>query len=159
MDFSLFHWVPTRDSLYHYDEVKNFLESRFTVDWKNKEMIMHDYRELPNHYFVQLLFQSAFPGMPRHPLIVVNKSNLRGSYVNIKFDMLGNIYGPEELFFNRGYFVCSMYAYELKKQIEKALSRPEALSFDMKEKLMKFNNRLTEDDNNVIFLGKLLPIN
>ena len=157
MDFSLLYWMPRADSLYHYDEVKNVLDPTFTVSWKDV-IIRHGYSELPHHFFVDLVLQSAPPNstsMPQPPLIIVNKNNLRGSYAKIKFDMLGDIDGPSELFFNRGYFYAVMFTYELKEQLENALSKPENLTLAMKEKLEQLNSSLTEDDNNVFFIGKL----
>ena len=149
MDFSLIYWQHRVDSLYHYDEEKNVLESVFTIDWKNRDVLGHIYTELPNHYLVR--FFSTTPAL--NP-VLIDKDNLRGSYVKIKFDMLGNI-DADWLSFDRGYFHCSMFPYDLKEKMKKALARPEVLTLEMKEKLIKFNNSLTEDDNNVIFLGKL----
>ena len=156
-DFSLFYWGPRADSLYHYHEEENVLESKFTVDWKNKAIIMHDYLELPNHFLVNLFLQTSSPDgtIARNPLIIMNKQNLRGGFVRIKLDMLGEDISPSWLHFNRGYFITDMYAYELKEQLESALSKSETLTPEMKETLIQLNDSLAEDDNNVLFIGKL----
>jgi hypothetical protein len=69
--------------------------------------------------------------------------------------MLGNIDGPAWCNFIRGYFIASFYPYELKEQLGKALSRPEKLTPEMKDKLQKLNKSITEDDNNILLIGKL----
>ncbi|MDR2921369.1 MAG: 6-bladed beta-propeller [Tannerella sp.] len=154
MDFSLFHWGPTVDSLYHYNEQQNVLEPVFTVKWKGDDIIRHGYTELPTHYFIDLDFQFT-DHVPRHLRILLDKTTLRGCYANLRFNMLGNIAGPPWLTFNRGYCIANMFPYELKEQLKKALLKPERMTLEMKEKLIKLDNSLTEDDNNVLFIGKL----
>ncbi|WP_233202169.1 6-bladed beta-propeller [Parabacteroides provencensis] len=157
LDFSLFHWGPIMDSIYHYNEQGNVLEPVFTVKWKDQNIVRHDYAELPTHYFIRLIGEGAsWDGtVPRSPLIIVDKNSLQGCYANLKFNMLGNIDGPSYVTFNRGYCIANMFPYELKEQLEKALSKSEKMTPEMKDKLMKLNNSLTEDDNNVLFIGKL----
>ncbi|WP_187117293.1 6-bladed beta-propeller [Parabacteroides bouchesdurhonensis] len=157
LDFSLFHWDPIMDSIYHYSERDNVLKPVFTVKWKDENVLRHIYTELSSHYFIRLVGGGAsWDGtVPRYPLIIVDKNSLQGCYANLKFDMLGNIDGPSWLTFNRGYCITNMFPYELKEQLEKALSKSDKMTPEMKEKLIKLNNSLTEDDNNVLFIGKL----
>ncbi|MDR1201298.1 MAG: 6-bladed beta-propeller [Tannerellaceae bacterium] len=156
IDYTLFYWVPTQDSLYHYNKQDNRLFPAFTAKWANDEIIRHGYTELPNHYITLLVRQSAtISSTPRHPRIIVDKNTLRGCYINLKYNMLGNIDGPTWCDFTRGYFIASFYPYELKEQLGNALSRPERLTPEMKDKLQKLNKSITEDDNNILLIGKL----
>ena len=50
--------------------------------------------------------------------------------------MLGNIDGPSYVTFNRGYCIANMFPYELKEQLEKALSKSEKMTPEMKDKLI-----------------------
>ena len=43
----------------------------------------------------------------------------------------------------------------LKEQLEKALSQPDKLNPEMRKKIKDLNNSITEDDNNIVFIGKL----
>ncbi|MDR2970038.1 MAG: 6-bladed beta-propeller [Tannerellaceae bacterium] len=156
IDYSLFHWWPTQDSLYHYNRQKNQLTPVFTVKWKNEEIIRHDYTELADFYSTILVYESATPTFtPRRPRVIVDKNTLRGCYVNLKYNMLGNIDGPSWCVFNRGYCIASFYPHELKEELGKTLSRPERLTQEMKDRLTKLNRSITDDDNNIMFVGKL----
>jgi len=48
-----------------------------------------------------------------------------------------------------------MDSYALKEQLEKALSQPDKLNPEMLKKIKDLNNSITEDDNNIVFIGKL----
>lgn len=93
--------------------------------------------------------------LPRFPKILVDKQTLKGCFVNLRWNMLGNIEGPSHLSFNRGYFTAVMEPYELKEQLKKALASPEKLSSAMLKKAKDLNNSITEDDNCIVFIGKL----
>lgn len=83
----------------------------------------------------------------------MDKKTLRGCYFNLKYDMLGNIDGPSWRTYRSGYIIANMYPYQIKEQWEKALTSN--LSPEMKQKIRKLNNSITEDDNNIILIGKL----
>ena len=155
IDFYLFTWGLNRnDPLYHYNITKNKLIPKFTIKW-DREIVLHRHSELPNHYITRLVIPSSPTYIPRSPQILIEKETLRGCYAHFKFNMLGNIDGPNYLTFNRGYFIGSMYPHEIKEQLENALAHPEKLTPQMKAKVKKLNDRITEDDNNIILLGKL----
>ena len=142
------------DPLYHYDEVKNKIAPVLTIKW-DRDIAWHGHTELPNYYLTRLIIGATPTYSPRSPRILIEKETLRGCYANFKFNMLGNIDGPNYLTFNRGYFIGSMYPHEIKEQLENALAHPEKLTPQMKAKVKKLNDRITEDDNNIILLGKL----
>ena len=155
IDFSICRWDYVTDTLYHYQVKENKLIPKFTLSFQENKTI-HDYIELPDYYLTWLYTQVAWGGeMPRFPKILVDKKTLRGCYVDIKWNMLGNIDGPNKLSFSRGYFTANMEPYKLKEQLEKALSKPEKLTPEMRQKLKNLNNNITDDDNNIIFIGKL----
>ena len=154
MDFYLFTWGPRNDSLYHYNIAENQLIPKLAIKW-DREVARHVYTELPNHYLTRLVIPSSPTYIPRSPQIIIEKETLRGCYANFKFNMLGNIDGPNYLIFNRGYLIGSMYPHEIKEQLENVLAHPEKLTPQMKAKVKKLNDRITEDDNNIILLGKL----
>lgn len=102
-----------------------------------------------------MIDQAAWSEMPRFSKILVDKKTMRGCYVDFKLDMLGNIDGPNKISFSRGYFTAIMDSYALKEQLEKALSQPDKLNPEMLKKIKDLNNSITEDDNNIVFIGKL----
>lgn len=152
--FSLFHWMPENDSLYRYDREKNCLYPQFTVTFKN-EIERHGYTELPSLYWVRLLVPSYGSFTPRSPQFIVDKQTLKGCYINWKINPLGNIDGPSWLQFNRGYYIANMYPHELKEQLAQVLKTPEKLTSEVRARVKKLHDSLTEDDNNIIIYGKL----
>jgi hypothetical protein len=156
LDFSILRWDYVTDTLYHYLPRENRLQPNFTLDFNGATILLHNYIELSGYYLTWLYTQVAWWGeMPRFPKILIDKKTLRGCYVNIKWNMLGNIDGPTKLSFSRGYFTANMEPYKLKEQLEKAISQPEKLTPEMLQKLNTLNNSLTDDDNNILFIGKL----
>lgn len=156
-DFSICYWIPRADTLYNYNDSLNTLEPIFTLKYGNKEIPPHQFIELPQCYIVELL-QAEVPTnngfvRPKVPRIIIDKNTLRGCYFNLKYNMLGNIDGPAWRTHKSGYIIANMYAYEIKEQWEKALKSN--LSPEMKQKIRKLNNSITEDDNNIILIGKL----
>lgn len=152
--FYLHNFSPSQDTLYHYYIESNTLHPVFTMHTSH-EPICHYYTELPNHFLVTWYTQLTWNNvLPRFPNILVDKQSLKGCFVNLKWDMLGNIDGPTNPSFNRGYFTAIMEPYELKEQLEKALASPH-LSTSMRKKVKDLNNSITEDDNCIVFLGKL----
>ena len=152
MDFSLFHWTPQNDTLYHYDEAHNILRPVFTSKFRG-DIIQHSYIELPSQYLVRLYFQNT-SGDFQYQFVLVDKKTLRGCYVKFELDMLGDIPGPKWVDFRRGYYIANMYAYELKAQLETALAS-KTLTPEIREKIHILNEGISEDDNNVVMLGKL----
>jgi hypothetical protein len=150
VDFSLFHWVPENDSLYYYDAERNQLAPVFAFRTQ-REPRQHDYSDLPDYYLLRIMD----PAWMHYPLILVDKNTLRGSYMNLKIDVLGNISGPAWTEFNRGYYIANMYAYELKEQLERALRSEAGLAPETLERMKNLYESITGEDNNIIITGKL----
>jgi len=161
VDFSLFHWDPVPDTLYHYHENTNTLNPEFTLKFKD-EIIQHGYVELPNHYLVSVtknftttqtlggtLITADEPSQ-----ILIDKKTLRGCFVKFELDMLGGI--AEWPWFNRGYYIANKYPHELKEKLAGVLEKSENISDETLEKIQRLHDSINEeDDNNIILIGKL----
>lgn len=134
------------DTLYNYNIEKNTLEPRFAKDFGDKKYVSVS-REIPGYYY--FFFYNRETSSKK---ILVDKKTLDANYFNLKNDFFGNI--DASPVFSNGYFINNVAAITLKKQIEKALNMND-LSEEEKKKLGEFNNNLNEDDNNIIFYGKL----
>lgn len=158
MDYSFFYIVPRPDTLYHYDSALNQIAPVLTLKYKKDEIPMHEFIELENYYIVELT-KLQYPDKngnfitPQSPSIIIDKKTLRGCYFNLKYNSLGGIDGPVWHTYKKGYIIASMYPYQIKEQWKKALQSN--LSPEMKQKIRKLNNSITEDDNNIILIGKL----
>lgn len=154
IDFYLHNCIASQDTLYHYDKGSNLLRPVLTT--KTNEPICHYFVELPNYFLVtwytQTSWNNAFPNFPR---ILIDKNSLKGCFVNLKWNMLGNIDGPSKYYFDRGYFSAIMEPYELKEQLDQALAKKDQLTSSMVQKIKELNNQITEDDNCITFIGKL----
>lgn len=143
-EYDLFNTAA--DTLYHYNIEKNTLEPKFAKDFGDKKYVSVS-RELPGYYY--FYFYNQETGSKK---ILVDKETLNANYFNLKNDFFGNI--DASPIFSNGYFINNVAAITLKKQIEKALNMKD-LSENERQKLVDFNNNLKQDDNNIIFYGRL----
>ena len=115
IDYSVFHWKNTVDTLYHYYEADNRLAPSFTVNFKDNP-ILHDYIELPDYYLIRLIeIESDY----RYIYGLIDKKTLKGNYIKLKLDMLGNIDAPAWAIFERGLYTANIYAYYLQGQCDR----------------------------------------
>jgi hypothetical protein len=145
--YSLFRWMPKVDSLFHYDETGNVMTPKFTAHFAS-DVTRHSYWELPKHY---VFIDHSTKGVP--PTMLIDKQTLKGAYVKWKLDMLG--IDIDFASFNQGYYTASMHPSSLKEQLETTLAHPENLTAAMQQKLTELNGSITDDDNNIIMIGKL----
>lgn len=136
------------DTLYHYNISRNKLEPKFTKDFGGRKVVTAS-REIPGYYYFW------FRGENISGNILVNQKTLDAKYFRLKNDYFGNIAASPV--FSNGYFINSVAAITLKKQIAAELKRKDISAGD-KQKLIEFDKNLKEDDNNIIFYGKLKKI-
>lgn len=150
IDYSLFHWQEKSDTLYHYRKTDNRLVPVFTVDFKD-HFIQHDYIELPDYYIIRLI--ETKPDY-HYTYVLIDKNTLKGSYIKLKLDMLGNIDAPEWIQFDRGFYNANVYADYLQKQWA-CISDFSAYHSDLAQYIQDIQQSDVEDLNNIILIGKL----
>lgn len=158
-DFTIFHWLATADSLYHFLPEENRLVPVVTLQ-QPKEKIQQDYIELPGHYLIDIptgYTDSQYGSYVSQRLsVMVDKQTRKGAFVRMQNDLLGNV--PVEyalFFFRRGYFAYTMEPGVLLENIETALARPESLTEEQRAKMQALKNSIGENDNNYLFVGKI----
>ncbi len=149
LDYSMFWWGQDRlDSLYHYDEATNRMVPKFTSNLNCLDN-MHHYIELPDYYLVSR-YQ---PNPPKSMLAMIDKQTLKGSYVRLILDMMGDIDVTNTGFVD-GNYTLNIPPFYLQKQ----WMDWQDLS-DLPAGVAKFIKYIqtedAEDMNNVILLGKL----
>ena len=150
IDYSVFHWKNTVDTLYHYNEADNRLAPSFTVNFKDNP-ILHDYIELPDYYLIRLIeIESDY----RYIYGLIDKKTLKGNYIKLKLDMLGNIDAPAWAIFERGLYTANIYAYYLQGQCER-LSDLSSLPSGIAKYIQDLQQNDCEDLNNIILIGRL----
>lgn len=150
IDYSVFHWKNTVDTLYHYNEADNRLAPSFTVNFKDNP-ILHDYIELPDYYLIRLIeIESDY----RYIYGLIDKKTLKGNYIKLKLDMLGNIDAPAWAIFERGLYTANIYAYYLQGQCDR-LSDLSSLLSGIAKYIQDLQQNDCEDLNNIILIGRL----
>ena len=150
IDYSVFHWKNTVDTLYHYNEADNRLAPSFTVNFKDNP-ILHDYIELPDYYLIRLIeTESDY----RYIYGLIDKKTLKGNYIKLKLDMLGNIDAPAWAIFERGLYTANIYAYYLQGQCDR-LSDLSSLPSGIAKYIQDLQQNDCEDLNNIILIGRL----
>jgi hypothetical protein len=95
------------------------------------------------------------PGEAPNPeAIIIDKKTLRGCYVQFTLNALGHV-NVKAVSFNRGYYFNNMYPHELKEELSKALLRKDRLAPEVYERVKNLYDKIGDDDNNILFIGKL----
>lgn len=132
------------DTLYRYNAKKNELEPRFALQKSGSgEKPFCIYNELPNYYFGILWGIGT---------ILVDKKKNTSHYLRITNDYFGNMEAP--LNFQDGWFFAMYEPGALVDKIETTLSKG-GLSDQDREKLNSLLSSIDENDNNLLFVGKL----
>lgn len=158
-DFTIFHWVAAADTLYHFIPEENRLVPVLTLQQPEKK-IQHDYLELPDYYLIDIPtgYTASEYGsyVSQRATVMMDKATRKGAFVRILNDLIGNV-PVEYAFFNfkNGYFIYSMEPGMLLENIETALSRPESLGSEQRQKLETLKEAMRENDNNYLFIGKI----
>lgn len=130
------------DTLYHYNWQKNCTEARFTTINAPKGSFSI-YNELPGKYMVFVSGLGSF----------VADTQAKASYfVKLKNDFVGGMAAPTN--FTNGYFYALYEPLQLIDRIESRLAESDCSEKD-KKVLNELKNSLDENDNNVMFVGKL----
>ena len=151
IDYSVFHWKNTVDTLYHYNEADNRLAPSFTVNFKDNP-ILHDYIELPDYYLIRLIeIESDY----RYIYGLIDKKTLKGNYIKLKLDMLGNIDAPAWAIFERGLYTANIYAYYLQGQCDRLSDLSSLVPSGIAKYIQDLQQNDCEDLNNIILIGRL----
>ena len=135
------------DTLYHYNSQTNKIQAAFTMsmDPDKKGDSFFIFNEWPHHYFVTIVGEGG-----RN--ILVSKERPVGYEVEFVNDFMGNLeFYPQT---QDGYFFQNWEPAELREALEEALASGDCPD-DQKEKLKAFMQTLHDNDNNLLFLGKL----
>jgi len=157
LDFFFFTFTQKTDTLYHYDGITGLLHPKFNVDFKDVMIPIHDYMEHPGFYIVNIWELSQIDknhyqtDKPKY--IIIDRNNLKGSYVHFKNDFLGNIsIDPAlEQSFRYGYYAVNYDPGDLSDMLDEVLKNNENVS----DSVISLRKSISENDNNYIIYGKL----
>lgn len=134
------------DTLYHYDVRNNAINPVFMVSYNASEKPFRQYIASKSHYFTNV-FGKGF--------VMTDPKTKTSCFATIVNDYYGNLPMPFYIVQVRnGYYVYNLEPGQLIEVIEKRLAESSCTSQD-KEKLKKIMDSLDENDNNLVFVGKL----
>ena len=151
-------WELRKDTLYHLNIEDGKLHPKFTMNFGQRKIAIHDYHEFPRHY-VGALTNPVQVGDRTYQtegevFFMVEKMSKKGAFFRIGNDFLDNEpikYMPFHC--SNGYYTLNIEPAVLIERLEKGLkNNPDEARRKKMEALMK---TIDEDDNNYIFIGKL----
>jgi hypothetical protein len=159
-DFYIFSFAPRADTLYRYDSSANKLLPLFTLDFKGKGLNIHGYSEISGYYFGDISepkqVNEYITTTQNHRFFIVDKKSLKGSYFTLENDFLGNIEIAWPTYsFNSGYYIYNADPGNLRDGLENLLNSGKKLTPEMRAKLTKLKDSITDNDNNYILYAKL----
>lgn len=150
--FDFFH--TSNDTLFAYNATENRLEPHFVMTFPDpKNTPIHIYMELPKHYFVHWYYWDTQKGQPgEEGTFMVDKETKKATRFSLVNDFFGNLSIRSN--FNKGYYLQNIEPSTLKEIIEKHIASGKCPGND-KKKLEELAASLNENDNNLLFIGKL----
>ena len=151
-------WELREDTLYHLNLEDGKLHPKFTMNFGQRKIAIHDYHEFPVHY-IGALTNPVQVGDRTYQtegevFFMVEKMSKKGAFFRIGNDFLDNEpieYMPFHC--SNGYYTLNIEPAVLIERLEKGLkNNPDEARRKKMEALMK---TIDEDDNNYIFIGKL----
>lgn len=143
------------DTTFTYDTEVNKLIPRFTINFPDfAQKPIHIYTELPDHVLIYYYTWDKGRFIPGGN-ILIDKKKMSSSQYRLVNDFYGNlpISNPNSRF-NKGRFIFNVEPAALLEMIEAHLSSGKCPGQD-KAKLKELAATLHENDNNLLFVGKL----
>ena len=132
------------DTLYAYDHKANRLKADF---------VMKNYRKTDDIYCIYFPLPSKYVTYVRGKgHILTDLQTQQSHFIKLKNDFVGGLYANTN--FSNGYIFMMYEPLQLMEQIEKRLEESDCTDAD-KKVLKELYDSLDENDNNIMFIGKL----
>ena len=138
-------YITSCDTLFHYSPTNHKIQAKLTMDFGNMEEVpIHIYNELPNYYIVTVFNKGT---------IFIDKQKPTANYVKIVNDFCGNM---DEVMFNfkDGWAYRMFEPSYLIQYIENRMKESNCTE-KQRIQLQSLLESIDENDNNILFLGKL----
>ena len=144
----IFDFVHTgSDTLYHFDVKKNKIEPLFAMTFDSSEKPYKQYYQMNKDLFLTNVFGRG--------LVATDLKNKTSSWIKVVNDYYGNMPSPTYIVqIRNGYWVHNVQPEQLMEDIENRLAQRNCTEED-KQVLNKTLSKLKENENNVVFIGKL----
>lgn len=150
-------WELRKDTLYHLNLEDGKLHPKFTLDFGQRKITIHDYHEFPGHYVGALTnpvqVNDNMYETEGEAFFMVDKVSKKGTFFRVGNDYIDHAPIPYMPFHcSNGYFTQNIEPAVLMERLEKGL---EKLDADKRKRMEALLKTIDEDDNNYIFIGKL----
>ena len=152
-------WELRKDTLYHLNMESGKLQPKFTLDFGQRKMPIHDYHEFPGHYVGALTnpvqVNENMYETKDETFFMVDKVTKRGTFFRVGNDYLDDEpikYMPFHC--SNGYYTLNIEPAVLMERLEKGLAN-DAMDVKKRKQMETLLASIDEDDNNYIFIGKL----
>ena len=158
--FSIFTFFELRaDSVYHYDVNHNKLIPVFTMNFKTEKPPIHTYIETKDFFmgdFSEIKKLDDYNTTTQNPkYYIVDKKSLKGAFFTLKNDYLGGINMDYPVYLlSDDYFVYNTEPTNLHEKLEEVLSKNNEMTTEMRNKLTKLKESISDNENNYIFYAK-----
>ena len=136
------------DTLYHYNTKINKLVPQFVLSFTGEKLGSWT-RELSRHYWAPIFGENY-----RNKKVIVDKNTLEANFFNLVNDFYGGIEIKSFYTSNNGMFIGSIHAIDIIEEAELLLEK-EDISSEDKEKLESILKKVDENDNEILFIGKM----
>ena len=157
--FNVFTFVPRPDSVYHYDVNQNKLIPVFTMEFNSGERSIHSYIETKKYFmgdFSEIKKIDDYSSTTQNQrYYIVDKQTLKGTFFALENDFLGGMEIGWPIYSLSGeYYAYNVEPGDLIEALEKVLSENKKMTPEMKSKLTKLKDSVSDSENNYIFYAK-----
>ncbi len=145
--FILAYGSETPDTLYYYNTENNRLDPTFVATFNGEKEGTWSY-DWKNYYWTWVF------GKYNGKKVLVDKKTLKSDFFRIINDFWGGYEINKFYMSNNGMFISSVNAMQLMEELNKSLKKGDLKSKE-KQKTETLLSRLKEDDNEVLFIGKM----
>lgn len=139
--------ITNNDTMFIYDSKANKMLPRFVMNFGGVAEKPYAFpNELPNHLLCMIYGQNNFV------VLIDKKTRTTATFNEIENDFLGNM--PASANFEKGYFRQVFEPAQLMEKLETYLASGNCPESE-KKKLEDLLNSLDDNDNNIMFIGKL----
>lgn len=154
--FSIFSFMPRKDSIYNYDIKSDKLNPVYTLDYKGKDLTIHGYSETSKYYFGWLArpkqITESMTTTQDNKSYIIDKNTLKGGFFELKNDYLGGLDVWPSL--SGEYFVQNKEPGILIEELNKVLKEGK-LSDSVRKKVSTLLKSINENDNNYILYARI----
>ena len=148
-DIQILPWGKDNfDTLYYYDTSVNKLIPKYVATFSEEKSGSWTY-ELKNHYWTWL-----FGDKYKNKKVIVDKKTLESKYFKLTNDFYGGIEIKNFFMSNNAMFIGAISSINILNEVNK-IKLDNNIKADVKERLKQIEKTVSENSNEILFIGKM----